>query len=51
MPGNTGKSTVASHTEYVRTRVRCPGCGEHVSADGGRPKGGLCANCRKTVGE
>ncbi|WP_181861763.1 hypothetical protein [Haloplanus salinus] len=38
-------SAVASHTEYVRTRVQCVRCGMRVS---GRAEDGrrLCGGCR-----
>jgi len=38
-------TTVASHTEYIRTRIQCVGCGMSVptGTKGGRR---LCGGCR-----
>ena len=39
-------TTVASHTEYVRTRVQCVGCGMSVPARTGEGRD-LCGGCRR----
>lgn len=43
-------STVAAHTEYARTPVQCPKCGERVSIGKAGPAGTTddpaCASCR-----
>lgn len=39
-------SAVASHTEYIRTRIQCVSCGMSVPArKSGRR---LCGRCRRT---
>jgi hypothetical protein len=45
MVEHDGGSAVASHTEYVRTRVQCVRCGMRVPArtEAGRR---LCGGCR-----
>ncbi|WP_338741256.1 hypothetical protein [Haloplanus salilacus] len=45
MSRNHTTSRIASHTEYVRSRYRCPGCGEVVPRDGDRVEGTLCVHC------
>ncbi|WP_157573600.1 hypothetical protein [Haloplanus natans] len=40
-------STVASHTEYVRTRVQCVGCGMSVPTRKGSGRR-LCGRCRRS---
>ncbi|WP_177232492.1 hypothetical protein [Halogeometricum rufum] len=37
-----GRTSIESHTEYVRSRFRCLECGEYVSTRRKR-----CANCAK----
>jgi len=44
MRENTGRSTIETHTEYVRERVRCPGCGVLIATDADEPPG-LCVRC------
>ena len=44
MAENSGRSRVASHTEYARSRFRCFGCGERVSVDR-HGAGSLCVSC------
>lgn len=38
-------TTVASHTEYVRTRIQCIGCGMSVPTSKGEGQR-LCGGCR-----
>jgi hypothetical protein len=39
------RSSVVSHTEYVRGRFQCAGCGASVPAEK-RAGGRLCVTCR-----
>ena len=45
MPAERDISPVQSHTEYARTRARCPGCGNRIPAEAGRTDRRLCADC------
>lgn len=40
MPERTEKTVIESHTEYTRSYVRCPGCGNQVPATAEH-----CPNC------
>jgi hypothetical protein len=46
MPAKGDISPVQSHTEYVRTRARCPGCGNRIPAEAGRADSQLCVDCK-----
>jgi formylmethanofuran dehydrogenase subunit E len=41
-----GRATIESHTQYVRSRVQCPGCGERIPAEGTEAEEPLCLRCR-----
>jgi hypothetical protein len=45
MSGETERSTVATHTEYVRTRIQCVGCGMSVPTEKSGRR--LCDRCRR----
>lgn len=47
MTEHSGRTPIASHTEYARSRVRCFDCGEYVSARKARGGKSRCANCLK----
>ncbi|WP_160166830.1 hypothetical protein [Halogeometricum pallidum] len=47
MTEHGGRTPVASHTEYARSRVRCFDCGEYVSTRKARGGKIRCANCLK----
>lgn len=47
MTERSGRTPIASHTEYARSRVRCFDCGEYVSARKARGGKIRCANCLK----
>jgi hypothetical protein len=40
------ESTVASHTEYVRTRIKCVSCGMSVPAGTGSGRR-VCSRCQQ----
>ncbi|WP_248897972.1 hypothetical protein [Haloplanus halobius] len=48
MSKSSQRSTIESHTEYVRGRIRCPGCGERVPRDGIGADGTHCVRCSGT---
>lgn len=47
MTEHGGRTPIASHTEYARSRVRCFDCGEYVSTRKARGEKIRCANCLK----
>jgi len=46
MSGKPEMSHIQSHTEYVRSRRTCPGCGTGVPVESSRAAVSLCENCR-----
>lgn len=48
MAANTGRTAIESHTEYVRSRVRCPECGDYVARRVGAAGDARCVNCATT---
>jgi hypothetical protein len=43
--GERSRAPIVSHTEYVRGRFQCAGCGASVPAEQ-RAEGRLCVTCR-----
>ncbi|WP_197431233.1 hypothetical protein [Halorubrum sp. CBA1125] len=49
MGDRSDRKGVQSHTEYARTRTRCPSCGAHVPAIGRDVDTTECPNCKRPV--
>ncbi|MFC5278217.1 hypothetical protein ACFPM1_05495 [Halorubrum rubrum] len=49
MTDDGDEASVRSSTEYARSRVRCPNCGDHVPAVGRDAGATECPNCRTLV--
>ncbi|WP_179233216.1 hypothetical protein [Halorubrum ezzemoulense] len=49
MADDTDRIPTRSRTEYARTRIRCPNCGDRVPAAGRDTDSAECPNCHRLI--